>query len=654
MPSVPPSALRSISSTNMALAAPTSSYGSLSSRHPVPLVPVVFPSAPVDPRSIPLPSAAPSPAPSTGTEGSRYGSYPAGGVCNPGVEPAFVSLERARLASLNVGGSAIRRNSVRTMLTLSSLTQLQITSQGRRTSFGRAYSPSSSSPIFRAGSYSSSPQPQSYGFPLPPSSGIARLSSSPSSPSFGGAGPGGRASSVPHVTSLLSFGSRSPLAPAPMSNQPSGIAFNAPRRMSLDPTTSSSAIANPPSSPYTMASGTQAMPIMRQYSSPSFSSANRQSRSYGAGSSFGSPHSNDPPSMQWSGPESLGRRAARVNYDARTNAQSSGSSEQKTFLAGAADDTADINAFLGLLDSRPDLTRAGESMSGGDRYGKSMMMSKVQVEEELRKLGEDFSRTEGLGTVAGGLSATGGLGITARRASLRKQPSKLSIEEEEPGLVGAGTSGDLKPRIQLRPSPATRVDSKASPDSITGPRNIASAARFYSPTPSTSLDSSPGPPGLAFPQYISRTSRQNVTTGFDLRASSASLASVASVASNLSELGARSSEMDFGCEEAVGRLELSDEDVPTVQPEFPISPLPLPLVLPPLISTVDRERGRHYSGSQPSHSRDPTPGPPVADGFEARSAPTLHFRRGVGRAMGYFAGRDRASDCDEEEIDWMA
>ena len=478
-----PSSARNLPTTSGTPPTGRPSYGSLSSRHHLS---VPFPSIPstVDPTRVPLPQGMGTsplsnvgPTPDSASSGGRYGSY--GG----GVEPAFVSLSRARRASYSGG---IQRNIVRLFLLPADVSDTfpqplssSPSSQPTRPSFASG-SPSSSSPIFRASSYiSASPQPSSG-----PTSNINSLPSS-----------------RPSMPSAISFGTRSPLAP-PLPNVASGIASAAPR-------------------PVPSPSGSQPL---RPYSSGSYS------RSYGRASSGGS-ISGGEASGNWAGPESLGRRGGRLSFDGRqrptftTLAEGVATSdERRVFLPQAADDSEDINSFLGMIDSRPELQRT-------EAMGASMIVSKSQADQTLKKLAGSVYAPQGGSPTE----------YSPRTAStLLRGPSRLSIEEE---------------------SPMRRSSSEPDPPSTSRfPRRASTLGDPPSPPPYfIPLPSSPASNPLSFPRYIPRNPA-TITTGFDLSHSAlpSATASVASLSGG--EGSATEPSGSYGEEEAVGELELGDEE----------------------------------------------------------------------------------------------
>ncbi|GAA5912327.1 hypothetical protein JCM5296_006835 [Sporobolomyces johnsonii] len=584
--------------------APLPSYGSLSSRHQY------APHPPLPPPSHPPPRPAPVPLPSSASAGSRssshlsvaYGSVPASaGGTSAVVEPAFISLSRARGGAASYTGSGIQRASA----SPSSTTIARRTSLTSATPLAVSGSPSSGgSPIFRPGSYA-----------------LAAPATSASSASFA---PPSRQPSTglpPNAThaSQLSFGARtSPLAP-PVQAGPSNLGATAPRPI---PVPSSS------TRPYSYASGGTG--------SGSFS------RSYGRGSSGsgGGGGIGD-----WAGPESLTRRASsRLSFGAATGPGSLGRSarlveEQRSFVGEVKppEDAEDINSFLRMIDSKPDLRGgldASRSAMGGG--GAASVLRKKDVDEQLKALkgsvlgftglGASPSPPAGMGmfvapTGAGGSSPrTAGVGGgVSGISSLRRQTSRLSIEEEpaeyhhptprqqqhrrlrpqspplstpstsetvhappgSPRFAAAKRGGGLEPRLYPLPN-----SSNTSP--LASPTPASPYPHHHAPFPSLPLAAAPSPyPPLPYPPstlssttttstaetattrpiafspYIPRAARrQTYTPDLSSERTSSAAASVESLGEGGEGEGEGGGGSSFyrGEEEAVGRLELDGED----------------------------------------------------------------------------------------------
>lgn len=370
-----------------------------------------------------------------------YGtSVPSSRPAGPGgvVEPAFISLSRARSGSTNVA-SGIQRAS-------------PSPSQGggtsgiiRRTSLsgGHSSSPSSGSPIFRPGSYLSNPA-------VGPSS---------SSPSFGP--PSRQQSTFPPQNatlagSQLQFGNRiSPLSPPTIPSGPSNLGATAPSRPIPLSASSSS-----PSMP-------GAIPMRgHSYSSTGGGGAGTGSwsRSYGRGSS-GSGGGGDSGGIEL--PGFARRTSSRVSFGGgsgigggagsipRSSTLSISSREdEKRFINDGKppQDAGDINDFLKLLDEKPDLGGLGSSRfegagGGSNAFGGSTVLRKKDIDEQLKML-----RSSVLGFGMGPSGGSGGAsspsppmpafalssasGTSSPRpgfggiSNLRRQTSRLSIEEE--------------------------------------------------------------------------------------------------------------------------------------------------------------------------------------------------------------------------------
>lgn len=333
----------------------------------------------------------------------------------------------------------------------------------RTTSVG-SVSPTSSSPIFRPNSYISSPP-----VPAPIStaspSNITRTGSSPSAVGLG------FTRQLSTGSSSQPFGQRSPLAP-PLSSSPRPI-----------PSPSA--------------------PTPRPYPHPGGS----YSRSYGRGSSGGSLSGGE---NSWAGPESLGRRTGRMSFDGRYSPAYAGyggirraldhevvEEDSKRFLDDAEDDSSDINSFLNMIDSRPQLSARED-----------MMTSRVQLEEALK-----------------GMRAS---------VALQRRTSRLSIRE------------DVRPIIR------TAVASPPLSTTSTATDTTAKGSNQPQPQPLTRVDSAP----ITFPQYRPRTSAVITTTGFDLsHQQSTDTPPNNSSTSSINSQQSRSAYED----EPVGRLELSQD-----------------------------------------------------------------------------------------------
>lgn len=277
----------------------------------------------------------------------------------------------------------------------------------------------------------------------------------------------------------------------------------------------------------------------------------------------------------------------------------------KKFLnpSSQQEDAEDINDFLGLIDRRPSITVGG--LSGG-----SVILSKEMAEEQLKKLA-------GSGFLTGEREMQGRLA-----AALRSKGSRLSIEEE----TAQGLEEERGGRVQRSSGLAGT--------------SITTTQRYFSPT--TASVAQPIPSSMAsspsssprFPPYVpsqhQRTRSLVTTMGFDVHPSSTSPSpSISRSGSNIisrsggvvtpsgggdsSTASLSGGERSYGGEEeAVGRLELGEED------EMEMG-----------LETEGRGRGwdeREDAGRE----RDMTPGQGGA-GRNVRP-PSLGYRRwGVGR-----------------------
>lgn len=294
---------------------------------------------------------------------------------------------------------------------------------------------------------------------------------------------------------------------------------------------------------------------------------------------------------------------------------------------------------------------------------------------------------------------TSGLGIMGRGASLRRQTSRLSIEEEREPIAGAsyspgsGSSGrrmasgeyggfGAAPKIVRKVDPTSpptfigqSTPTSAAPN-VEHPLPHHHASRFYLP-PSTVSSASSSPARLpattgvpSFTQYISSRSRAPVvapttTTGFDLSApaspapqqhqqltgnSSGTSFNTATdaegggggdggaslSASSIEQAPSRGSGYE---EEAVGHLELSEE--------------------------AEESRGRWRAEEETAEADDEGP-PASATGVRSRdrtpgATAGFSFRRGglpyspsaVPRPGDYFASRERRQGGGVEDVSFM-
>ncbi|GAA5935676.1 hypothetical protein JCM1841_004940 [Sporobolomyces salmonicolor] len=470
--------------------APLPSYGSLSSRHQyAPHPPVPAPShSPSRPAPVPLPSSASAGSRSSSHLSVAYGSVPASaGGTSAVVEPAFISLSRARGGAASYTGSGIQRASVSPSYT----TIARRTSLTSVAPLAVSGSPSSGgSPIFRPGSYAPA---------VPATSAWAGSFAPPSRQPSTGLPPNATHSSQ------LSFGARtSPLAP-PVQAGPSNLGATAPRPIPAP---------SPSARPYSYASGgTGSGSFSRSYG--------RGSSGSGGGGGIG----------EWAGPESLTRRASsRLSFGAATGTGSLGRSgrlveEQRSFVGEMKppEDADDINSFLRMIDSKPDLRGgldASRSAPGGG--GAASMLRKQDVDEQLKALRGSVLGFTGLGASPsppagmGMFVAPAGPGGSSPRtagvgggvsgiSSLRRKTSRLSIEEE-PAEYHYRTPRQQQQHRSLRPqspplsTPSTSETVHAPPASprFAAARRGGLEPRLY-PLPSSSTTSPLASPTPASP-----------------------------------------------------------------------------------------------------------------------------------------------------------
>lgn len=299
------------------------------------------------------------------------------------------------------------------------------------------------------------------------------------------------------------------ISASPGSGPSSSIRITTFRQPSLggvaaSPLSPSFAPTSGPSQSSTVAPRPMAMqtPMLRRYSS------SRGPRSYGQGSSSGGSLGVDPGSLG-------GRRGTRLGgFEGMTSGHSpatdvfgtsfgkagSGSSPASTMGAASTEDADDINGFLALLDSKPQLKKGAS------------VLNRSQADEVLKRLATSVTSSVFVEGSAGGTSPAEGTlpspssgiggrpGSFSRLTSLSGRPASALdglTEEEEPGEPGQSAA----------PAPT-----RATP-SFT-PRSYGSSGfQRYSP-----LSSSPGfppintPGGLTvgdvpFPRYTSSRRR---------------------------------------------------------------------------------------------------------------------------------------------------
>ncbi|GAA5820708.1 hypothetical protein JCM11251_003122 [Rhodosporidiobolus azoricus] len=519
----PPSPL----STSPALVAPVA-------LPPSSVPPSGSPSPAATPATSYIPAVAPGAGPSSVSSSARFSGYaPPGTSVGASVEPAFISLSRQRGASF-VSGSGIQRASPAPVPSPAS-PQIGII---RRTSL--TGSSASGSPIFRPGSYipssaptgaagsglSSSPSYSGYG----PITRQQPISASPSShPSH-------------QRGESLVFGSRSPLTPlvaysgqsmlgatAPASGAGAGggggvgvgIAIGGGASASsgyqggAGGTPSSSSLGRGGAGPFGSAGGGGGSYVSRSYGRGSASASSGEvgpgwggAVEGGAGSgapglvrrassrlSFGAGVGSVPAGygggFTSGSPSSLGRSSSSrlAQIAAAHRAATSASSGEgdgdggKKFLNQAPgeepEDAEDINEFLGMLESRPDLKGPGLGASFAGGVGsvggsRSVLMSKKDVDEQMRLLRSSFlggaespsppsfGLAGGVGSLPRSVGPSGLSGIS----SLRKQTSRLSIEEDAAGEAEAARLAKERERERERlrsPSSEERVQQQQRP-----------------------------------------------------------------------------------------------------------------------------------------------------------------------------------------------
>lgn len=389
----------------------------------------------------------------------------------------------------------------------------------------------------------------------------------------------------------------------------------------------------------------------------------------------------------WGGPESLGRRGGSHRLSAEGISTTVGSrrsvsgfdtldegvvststtpesklplSAPKRFADNAEDDSEDINSFLGLIDSKPQLRRSGVL---GSSSNSMMISSRVQAEETLRKFGA-LGGSLSLGSLSGGGGGSPGTSENSPRfgSRLRRQTSRRSIEEEGEYLESSGGSGTREGGVAgsegLGSSDLDRKNSynrryyprqstlRSTPANYEGGeeqgrRDVSELSFPPPPSPpppppfarGTSSSSDPPPviSNLTFPRYITalRSTSSQLTSGFDQRLRSIRAAETAqsggggdsdptSLATSLSAgdgggEGSGSRSAYAGEEEAVGRLELGEEeDVGRshgqVVPLFALRAANAGLGLDQGGGDMAGRVGSGWGGEGESRSRDQTPG----------------------------------------------
>ncbi|GAA5878368.1 hypothetical protein JCM8547_007533 [Rhodosporidiobolus lusitaniae] len=591
--------------------APLPSYGSLSSRHqyapsqphpyqhapsPLSTSPARFPlpPSPAAPVPVPLPaststtSATPTPAnpSSLSNSSSRFSAYaPPGTSAGGAVEPAFISLSRARGSSFAAtAGSGIARASP-SPVPLSSSPSGAIVRRTSLTNSSGVAGGSQGSPIFRPGSYFSS---------ATPAVGAGGLSSSPSpsyysshshSYSYGG-GPPSRQQPLPTTTagsnassspaSQLVFGSRSPLVPAVPHSGPSMLGATAPSSVTSPSSQAGVGVgiaiggASSSSMPGGGVGGSGGTPSSSSlgrggagpfaFGSTGTGAGSYTSRSYGRGSSgsggggaygegwgaggggsespqpIGAPGLvrrassrlsfssgyGPPPGVvgSYGAPGTSGGRSSSRLAQIAAAREAAEQEPKKRFLQeGKPDDAGDIEAFLGMLESKPDLRGGGGSILGasfalgGGAGSTAGRLSKKDVDEQMKALrssvlgfgggggGSDSPSPPSFGLAggAGGGPRVGPGGLSGI-SSLRKQTSRLSIEEDAVGEQAAHEAAKERERERDPSSGGStgEAPSTASTKETTTPRgtlrSLSGATTVVSPSLSATSSSTVIPP----------------------------------------------------------------------------------------------------------------------------------------------------------------
>ncbi|KAK4047971.1 autophagy protein 13 [Microbotryomycetes sp. JL221] len=420
--------------------APAPSYGSLSSRHPSSASArggfdggdsSRLAAAP-DPAGIPLPETIPQPinpihdggtgtaitgagGPSSVSSSGRFSAQGSSAGATRDVEPAFISLSRARGASYSglSGAQPIQRAVPAASSSAGSTSSAQFHARRASITVGSASS-SHGSPIFRASSYLSSPPPQQ-----------TALSSSPSANYYFGSTSSGPTSNInrtnPNPSSNLSFGfSRQAAATTGGESRPSllsaGARASAPGTLSSSPASPGGLTAQASSPPPTLTPGA-ASPSVGGSSSPrpiplpgatattttgtttstSYGSAPRTysygsySRSYGrpssgptsggiaaTGSSGGSISGGETSSpaggaWPWSQYHQPGSFRSRTSFGGGSGTslqqmyEEEDEKDLKQFAENRVDDSSDINDFLNLIDESRTLFKSRTLAAPGER-----------------------------------------------------------------------------------------------------------------------------------------------------------------------------------------------------------------------------------------------------------------------------------------------
>ncbi|KAM0791628.1 hypothetical protein ACM66B_006067 [Microbotryomycetes sp. NB124-2] len=627
-PILTPSSTSPSSTTGVA---PRTSYGSLSSRRQTSSGQTsggadrdsnpTSASIPIEPAAIPLPGTSPADragvGPSSVSSSGRFSAYSSSAR---DVEPAFISLSRARGTSYS-GSSTSNIQRV-----ASSGSSATMAAHARRPSITMGSTTSSTgSPIFRASSYLSSPPPQLSSSPAGVSSNYWNSSSGPTSninrsnPSPSNLAYGFSRQPVPVVSSGDNRPSLLSAAAARGSSSGGGGAVatqtnvGSPGASGSSPTTSGTAFATSPRTAAPAGSGSSSpWPIPSPGGAPStttgpasYSSGIRQysygsySRSYGrggggtggssGGSETGTGAGGGSGAWPWvtttatttsQQPQPSSYRSSRTSFESRFGGVGEEDEpDKKKFAQDRIDDSNEINDFLNMIDSRPNLKTvssstmvhpAGGGGDGGKKVGRQSMLSKTKVDEQLKTLrgsvmgslsvvGGESDSAAAAGGGAGSFSSVSslslnqqvtnsspsGLGISGRPIGMRLPSSRLSIggttnttsspvpssPEPSPGNVTSGIS-----RLALAATQQQQQQQQHQPQSS----HHAPTSFFIPSTGPSSLSSSPATNAPIFVPYASsRRSTpsvtateavSNVTTGFLTRPQQEQSPSVTAIA----------------------------------------------------------------------------------------------------------------------------
>lgn len=401
-----------------------------------------------------------------------------------------------------------------------------IPEMSRRPSIGGShpFKPSSSSPSqvvprsystpaqdFNTGRYSASPAS------VGPSSSL-RYSVGTTSRS-----PSGTATSGPSV-SQISYTKRS--IPSPTNTQPPISALTA---MHLGTSTSPpSALPSGLGTQPMAVPGTSAIPLS---SSPTPSlikrySSSKYSRSFGQASSGSSPGDH----QGFWGPESMGRRSRLSSGHSREDIQpsslriGSGGASQSLVPAqgGQSQDADQIKSFLGMIDSRAQLSGGSLLLGGGSPsrlLNKSTVLNKFQAEEKLRSLADSVMRDSPTRSASSASSHSTTSGQYQRQPStgyaahMRRRSGEFvasmptsSRQSPSPDMYSASPieSHFARPRISQPPM------STSIPEEDSRHPHVRSQLQHAPPpqSESSSLTSSNTGSHFPFPRYVSSSMRR--------------------------------------------------------------------------------------------------------------------------------------------------